>query len=72
MGDYQNYGPFLGILNVRCRIIIGTQKRDHNFDNYPHVLISLLTPVSLQDDRQNRTCIGLHFCESENPDTVEV
>ena len=22
----QNYGPFLGTLNIRCRIIIGTQK----------------------------------------------
>ena len=27
MGGYQNYGPFLGTLNSRCRIIIGTQKR---------------------------------------------
>ena len=27
--------PFLGALNVRCRIVIGTQKRDHNFDNHP-------------------------------------
>ena len=26
MGGCQNYGPFLGTLNVRCRIIIGTQK----------------------------------------------
>ena len=24
--------PFLGTLNTRCRIIIGTQKGDHNFD----------------------------------------
>ena len=24
-GDCQNYGPFLGTLNLRCRIIIGTQ-----------------------------------------------
>ena len=28
-------GPFLGTLNIRCRIIIGTPKRDHNFDNHP-------------------------------------
>ena len=27
MGGYQNYGPFLGTLNIRGRIIIGTQKR---------------------------------------------
>ena len=27
MRDCQNYGPFLGTLNIRCRIIIiGTQK----------------------------------------------
>ena len=26
MGGCQDYGPFLGTLNIRCRIIIGTQK----------------------------------------------
>ena len=26
MGGCQNYGPFLGTLNIRCRIITGTQK----------------------------------------------
>ena len=26
LGGCQNYGPFLGTLNIRCRIIIGTQK----------------------------------------------
>ena len=26
MGSCQNLGPFLGTLNTRCRIIIGTQK----------------------------------------------
>ena len=26
MGGCQNYGPFLGTLNIRCRIVIGTQK----------------------------------------------
>ena len=25
MGCCQNYGPFLGTLNIRCRIIIGIQ-----------------------------------------------
>ena len=40
VGGCQNYGPFLGTLNIRCRIIIGIQKRDHNFDNHPCVLIS--------------------------------
>ena len=36
MGGCQNYGPFLGTLNIRCRIIIGYPKRDHNFDNHPY------------------------------------
>ena len=26
MGGCQNYSPFLGTLNIRCRIIIGFQK----------------------------------------------
>ena len=26
MGSCQNYGPFLGTLNNRCRIILGTPK----------------------------------------------
>ena len=26
MGGNQNYGPLLGTLNIRCRIIIGIQK----------------------------------------------
>ena len=26
MGGCQNYGPFSGTLNIRCRILIGIQK----------------------------------------------
>ena len=26
IGGCQNYGPFLGTLNIRCRILIGIQK----------------------------------------------
>ena len=26
MSGCQNYGPFLGALNIRCRIVIGTSK----------------------------------------------
>ena len=37
MGGCQNYGPFLGTLNIRCRIIIGIQKGDHDFDNQPYI-----------------------------------
>ena len=36
MGDDQNYGPFLGTLNTRCRTIIGTQKGTNDFDNRPY------------------------------------
>ena len=36
MGGCQNYGPFLGTLNIRGRII---PKRDHNFDNHPYKFI---------------------------------
>ena len=35
MDGSQNSGPFLGTLNIWCRIIVGIQKRDHNFDSHP-------------------------------------
>ena len=39
VGSCQNYGPFLGTLNIRairCRnYYIKDAKRDHNFDNHP-------------------------------------
>ena len=34
-GGCQNCGPFLSTLYIRCRIILGYPKRDHNFDNHP-------------------------------------
>ena len=27
--------PFLGIPNIRCCVILGVKKGDHNFDNHP-------------------------------------
>ena len=36
MGGCQNYGPFLGTLNIRVPYYIKDPKRDHNFDNHPH------------------------------------
>ena len=27
--------PFLGTLCIRCRVIMGIPKRDHDFDNHP-------------------------------------
>ena len=40
MGGCQNYGPFLGTLNTRCRSIIRTPKRHRNFDNHPYIRIT--------------------------------
>ena len=37
MGGCQNYGPFLGTLNNRGRIIIGIQKGTIIFDNHPYL-----------------------------------
>ena len=37
MGSCQNQGPFLDTLNNRCRIIIGTPKRGHNFENHSYI-----------------------------------
>ena len=37
MGGCQNYGPFMGTLNIRCRIILSTPKRDPILENYPYV-----------------------------------
>ena len=36
MGGCQNYDPLLGTPNIRCRIILGIEKRDHDFDNHPY------------------------------------
>ena len=36
MGGGQKH-PFWGTLNIRCRIIVGIQKGDHNFDSHPRV-----------------------------------
>ena len=35
MGGGQNYGPFLGTLNIRCRYCNRDPKRDHHLDNHP-------------------------------------
>ena len=34
LGGCQNYGPLLGPLNTRCRIILRTQKKDLDFDKH--------------------------------------
>ena len=35
----KSYGPFLGTLHNRCRILKGDPKRDHQFDNHSYVYI---------------------------------
>ena len=35
LGGCQNYGPFLGTLNIRGPYYNRDPKRDHNFDNHP-------------------------------------
>ena len=37
MGGCQNYGPFLGYPNDQSPYYNRDPKRDHNFDNHPHV-----------------------------------
>ena len=39
MGGCQNYGPFLGTLKIRCRIIRGIQIKDHKFNNHPYASV---------------------------------
>ena len=36
MGGCQNYGPFLGTLNIRGRMLIGTQKGTIILTNHPN------------------------------------
>ena len=52
MGSCQNYGPFLGTLNIRCRIIIRTQTGTRIFTTNQMNKSSLIT-------RKSMACIGL-------------
>ena len=51
MGGCQNYGPFLGALNIRCRIIIGIQKG---------TIILTTTHISYRLNSLQRLHRGLH------------
>ena len=54
MGDYQNYGPFLGPYyntGPNTGPNLGDPKRDHNFDNPPCKLLHVslrLTVIAMQ------------------------
>ena len=59
MGACQNYGPPLGPLNTRCRVILRTPKRDKNLGNHPYYE-SVSTSVSISPfnmDSQKGTII---------------
>ena len=58
MGGCQNYGPFLGILNIRCRIIIGVQKRTIILTT-THVgsVVPALVPVVSEEPRGLRALL---------------
>ena len=53
MGGCRNYGPFLGTLNIRCRITIGTQKG---------TIILTTTHIPLHDMKGYRNCEGILGC----------
>ena len=44
MGGCQTYGPLLGTLNIRCRIIIGTQKGTNMVYN-PKIVVSIFFSI---------------------------
>ena len=63
----QDYGPFLGTLNIRGRIIIGTQKKDHNFDNHPYIVYILYSRILLSGNiRDWRISLRLPKCATIN------
>ena len=51
MGSCQNYGPCLGTLNNRCRILIGTQKGTIILTTTPILLPHLLILLGHEQDR---------------------
>ena len=51
MGSCQNYGPFLGALNNRCRIIIGTQNGT--------IILTTTHIANKYNDHKNKGVIGL-------------
>ena len=74
MGGCQNYGPFLGTLNIRCRIIIGTQKGTIILTT-THIYIYILNPhliqkISLVNKRARKgEGFTMRFLKSARTDT---
>ena len=65
MGGCQNYGPLLGTLNIRCRIIVGTQKgtiiltTTHMGSNYRFYILDIFTYGSVGSQVRNLRKIWL-------------
>ena len=59
MGGCQTYGPFLGTLNIRCRIIIGIQKRTRILTTYHIGFMQATRQEALVPKFQN--ALGLGF-----------
>ena len=57
MGSCQNYGPFLGTLNIRCRIIIRTQKG---------TIILTTTHICMRSCAYWRVWVGFGFRDHES------
>ena len=60
MGGCQNYGPFLGTLNIRGRIIMGIQLKDNNFDTHPCEGISQGYSIASRKTNNQRTHAEKH------------
>ena len=58
MGGCQNYGPFLGTLNIRCRTIMGTQKGTIILTT-THIYIFIL----IKENRKGRSMNVLQHAE---------
>ena len=57
MGSCQNYGPFLGTVNIRCRNIIRTQKRPIILRT-THILSSNFAPRISSSSRSTRCSLS--------------
>ena len=61
MGDFQNYGPFLGpYYNTEPNL--GDPKRDHNFDNLPYGHSKRIAEVPLKGSLLG--CVTTAYCEA--------
>ena len=60
MGGCENYGPSLGTLNIRCRILIGVQKQTIILAT-AHMGICHNRDPLLVDPRKTEPLVGLYL-----------